>query len=96
LAAKQKEEKQGAIYPVSNETELVYWRHSKSDVTGTVEEPPTLSKVMKTNVSLPLRQYYRNMTFKKMGISEWLFNIDPKDNVDEQWQSIVDGSVRTH
>lgn len=51
-----------------------------------------MRQVLQRNVSLPMRQYYRDVTFDKIGISEWFFDLKDEE-VDPKWRGIVDDSV---
>lgn len=55
-------------------------------------ELPPMRQVLQRNVSLPMRQYYRDVTFDKIGISEWFFDLKDEE-VDPKWRGIVDDSV---
>lgn len=48
--------------------------------------------VLQTGISPPTRQYYRDVTFHKIGISEWFFDLKDED-IDPEWQGVVDDSV---
>jgi VEFS-Box of polycomb protein len=73
-----------------NQTEIIYCRNSP--LHSTIGELPAMSEVIQTGVALPTRQYYRDLTFTKIGISEWFFDLKDEE-VDPNWQGIVDDSV---
>jgi hypothetical protein len=55
-------------------------------------EPPLFKEGFRSGISLPMRQYYHDVSFHPIGLSEWLFNLKDIDN-DPEWRSIVDTSV---
>lgn len=59
---------------------------------STVTEPPSFKRFLCSSISLPIRQYYHDVTFHPIGLSEWLFNMKDGD-YDPDWRGIVDTSV---
>jgi hypothetical protein len=74
-----------------DEIGVVFRRRSSSKIA--IKSLPPFHKVFRKRVPLPNRQYYRNITFDPIGLTEWLLNLN-EDECDPTWRRIVNTSVR--
>jgi hypothetical protein len=76
-------------------SKIIYWRDApeNADVAVGDNRIPSWKHSIRRGVSLPLRDYFHNLTFEKIRLTEWLFAED--ELIDEEWQKTVEGSVST-
>jgi hypothetical protein len=75
-------------------SKIIYWRDApESGDVAEGESIPSFKDSIRRGVSLPQRDYFHNVSFQKIRLTEWLFA--EEDVIDDEWQETVEGSVRT-
>jgi len=75
-------------------TTLHYWRLGPPEIAEEklAKKMPSIDKFLETKVSLPRQQYYKDLSFDKMRVAEWLFG--EEDEVKDDWRTTHNDSVR--
>ena len=76
-------------------TMILYWHQFPQH--SVVQLIPSFFDVCRYNVTLPVRSYFQDVTFTKIGLSEWLFQHnkfnDDQNQIDQSWRHTVDTAV---